>query len=81
MVKTYKDRGVQVGRRWKIITFFLLWTTLIMADAVTDMEQRIKNIEKQIAEKNSRIKNIDAQTQKIEKQILETERYLRDSQR
>ena len=74
MVKTYKDRGVQVGRRWKIITFFLLWTTLIMADAVTDMEQRIKNIEKQIAEKNSRIKNIDAQTQKIEKQILETER-------
>lgn len=63
-----------MGRRWKIVTFFLLLTTLIMADAVTDMEQRIKNIEKQIAEKNSRIKNIDAQTQKIEKQILETER-------
>lgn len=74
MVKTYKDRGVQVGRRWKIIILLIILTTLSMADAVSDMEQKIKNIEKQIAEKNSRIKNIDAETQKLEKQILEIER-------
>lgn len=74
MVKTYKDRSVQVGRRWKIIILLIILTTLSMADAVSDMEQKIKNIEKQIAEKNSRIKNIDAETQKLEKQILEIER-------
>ena len=74
MVKTYKDRSVQVGRRWKTIILLIILTTLSMADAVSDMEQKIKNIEKQIAEKNSRIKNIDAETQKLEKQILEIER-------
>lgn len=63
-----------MGRRWKTIILLIILTTLSMADAVSDMEQKIKNIEKQIAEKNSRIKNIDAETQKLEKQILEIER-------
>ncbi len=63
-----------MDRRWKKIILFLIISTLSFTDSVTDMEARIKKIEREIAQKNSRIKNIDAQTQKIEKQILETER-------
>lgn len=63
-----------MGRRWQGIVIFLIITTFSFSDSVTDMEQKIKKIEREIAVKNSRIKNIDAQTQKLEKQILEIER-------
>lgn len=63
-----------MDRRWKRVVLFLLVATFTFSDSVTDMEQRIKRIEREIAEKNSRIKNIDVQTQRLEKQILEIER-------
>lgn len=74
MDKTDKDWGVEMGRRGWIIVLFSILTTLSFSDAVTDMEAKIKKIEREIAQKNTRIKNIDVQTAKLEKQILELER-------
>lgn len=63
-----------MDRRWKKIILFLMVGTLSFSDALTDMEKKIKAIDREISQKNQRIKNIDVQTQKLEKQILELER-------
>lgn len=56
----------------KIALFFILGS-ISFADSVTDMEDKIKGIEKEINVKNKRIKTINVETEKLKKKILETE--------
>lgn len=57
----------------RIILLFLVLKTLVFADSVTDMKNKVKNIENQIRVKNTRIKNINIKTTETEKQIKEIE--------
>ena len=55
------------------LTFFLLSISIYSA-SVNDMNKRLKNIDKEIAKKNTRIKVIDTETSKLEKMIKELQR-------
>ena len=65
-------------RKWKRIALFLIVVTLSFSDTLTDMEKKIKRIDREISKKNTRIKNIDVQTQKLEKQISDIEKEIVD---
>lgn len=57
----------------KIVLFFMIFSVLAFSDSVTDMKKKVKNIERQINQKNTRIKTIDVEKQKIQKQIKDIE--------
>ena len=53
----------------KAVVLFIILSSLSLAESVTDMEKKVKNIEKQIQVKNTRIKTIDVEKHRLEKQI------------
>lgn len=57
----------------KIIVIFLILSPSIYSASVNDMNKRLKNIDKEIAKKNVRIKVIDTETSKLEKMIKDLE--------
>lgn len=59
-----------------ILTFFLLSVGIYPA-SVNDMNKRLKNIDKEIAKKNTRIKAIDTETSKLEKMIKDLENEIK----
>ena len=62
----------------RVILLFIMITSFTFSESVTDMEKKVKNIEKQIQVKNTRIKNIDVQTHQIEAQIKTIEKEIVD---
>lgn len=58
----------------KVVLFFIFFSVLSFSDSVSDMEKKVKNIERQINQKNTRIKTIDVEKQKIAKQIKDIEK-------
>ena len=52
----------------------MFFSVLSFSDSVSDMEKKVKNIERQINQKNTRIKTIDVEKQKIAKQIKDIEK-------
>lgn len=57
----------------RVVLFFIFFSVLAFSDSVTDMEKKVKNIEREINKKNTRIKTIDVEKQKIQKQIKDIE--------
>lgn len=57
----------------RVVLFFMIFSVLAFSDSVTDMKKKVKNIEHQINQKNTRIKTIDVEKQKIQKQIKDIE--------
>lgn len=57
----------------RVVLFFMFFSVLAFSDSVTDMEKKVKNIEREINRKNTRIKTIDVEKQKIQKQIKDIE--------
>lgn len=58
----------------RVVLFFMFFSVLSFPDSVSDMEKKVKNIERQINQKNTRIKTIDVEKQKIAKQIKDIEK-------
>ena len=70
VVKTSKNKGFKEGGVLKkAVVLFIILSSLSLAESVTDMEKKVKNIEKQIQVKNTRIKTIDVEKHRLEKQI------------
>ena len=55
----------------KEFVLFMMLSSLAFSESVTDMEKKVKNIEKQIQVKNTRIKTIDVEKTRLEKQIAD----------
>lgn len=67
----------------KLAGFFLclVFCQLLYADQVSDMKKKIKNIDKQISVKNTRIKTIDVEKVAISKQIEQLKKEIEENNR